>query len=60
MDDEDDRGAAKNPVSAAKDALASGNVDRVADMGKQSAAKLTGMMTKGIGGFAGKALGSFF
>ena len=47
-------------AASVKDALTTGGVDKVADMGKQSAAKLTGMIGKGVGGFAGKALGSFF
>jgi hypothetical protein len=63
--DEDDSGrkGPSNPLAAAeamKDALATGGVDKVADLGKQSAAKMAGMMTKGFGGLAGKALGSFF
>lgn len=59
----DVNGAKGNPIDAAnavKDALATGGVDKVADMGKQSAAKLVGGVTKGFGGLAGKALGSFF
>jgi hypothetical protein len=40
-----------------KDAIATGNV---ADLGKAGASKLVGGVTKGLGGFAGKALGSFF
>ncbi|XP_071749164.1 calcium-dependent secretion activator isoform X2 [Lepeophtheirus salmonis] len=63
-DDESDSGKVPpNPIAAAgavKDALATGGVDKVADMGKQSAVKLGGMMTKGLGGMAGKAFGNFF
>ena len=42
-----------------KQALQSGGMGAVADMGAGGAAKLGGMMTKGFG-FGGKALGSFF
>ena len=48
-----------NPMAAAKnlgDAVAGGNVGKAADVGKQ----FGGMMAKGVGGFAGKAFGSFF
>lgn len=63
MDEEDGGGGAANPTAAAKEMkemLAQGSVDAVADMGAKSAAKLTGMIGKGVGGFAGKAFGSFF
>ncbi|XP_023334053.1 calcium-dependent secretion activator [Eurytemora carolleeae] len=53
----------KNPLAAAgavKDALSTGGVDKVADMGKEGVAQASKMLTKGIGGFAGKAFGSFF
>jgi hypothetical protein len=33
---------------------------QVADIGKESVAQASKMLTKGIGGFAGKAFGSFF
>ena len=33
---------------------------QVADMGKEGVAQAGKMLTKGIGGFAGKAFGSFF
>ena len=45
----DANGAKGNPIdvaNAVKDALATGGVDKVADMGKQSAAKLGGMVTQ--------------
>ena len=42
-----------------KEALASGGMGAVADIGAGGAAKLGGMMSKGFG-FGGKALGSFF
>lgn len=62
-DEDDEDGRPPNPMAAAgamKDVLTSGNVDKVADIGKQSAAKLGGMMAKGVGGLAGKAFGGFF
>lgn len=40
-------------ANAMKDALATGGVDK-------AATKLIGGVTKGFGGLAGKALGSFF
>ena len=42
-----------------KEALTSGGMGAVADIGAGGAAKLGGMMSKGFG-FGGKALGSFF
>ncbi len=57
FNDDDDGDGGKNPADAMKDALATGNV---ADLGKAGATKLVGGVTKGLGGFAGKALGSFF
>ena len=47
-------------AEAMKDALTTGGVDKMADLGKQSAAKVTGLLGKGVGGFAKGALGSFF
>ncbi|CAB4059885.1 CADPS [Lepeophtheirus salmonis] len=59
-DDESDSGKVPpNPIAAAgavKDALATGGVDKVADIGKQSAVKLGGMMTKGLEYYRGHRL----
>ena len=59
IDDADD-GKQIPSAKAVKDALAKGGVDNVADMGKEGVAQASKMLTKGIGGFAGKAFGSFF
>merc|ERR1712080_675639 len=56
-EDEEDGPGGKNPMNAAKDvgnALASGKLDAVGDMGAKTAAKMGGIMAKGVGGLAGK------
>ena len=62
FDEDDGDEKSQNPAQAAKEmkeALASGGMGAVADIGAGGAAKLGGMMSKGFG-FGGKALGSFF
>ena len=59
MDDEDEEdGDKENPMKAAKDmkqALQSGGVDKMANVGAQKAAQFSGMLGKGVGGMASKA-----
>ena len=59
VDDEDEEdGNPENPMKAAKDmkkALESGGVDKMANVGAQKAAQLSGMLGKGVGGMASKA-----
>lgn len=57
--DEGEEGDGGNPMAEAKamkDALATGGVDKMADVGAKSAQKLA----KGLGGMAMKGFGSFF
>merc|ERR1711892_482188 len=51
---------AENPAAAVKDVLAGGGVDKAAEAGKAAGKAAAAQLTKGIGGFAGKAFGSFF
>jgi hypothetical protein len=57
IDEEDEEDGVKDPVKAAKDmkqALQTGGVDKMANVGAQKAAQGLGMLGKGVGGMVSK------